>query len=47
MKEIGIENSIIITHNNEFDAIPADVILLSPIDKHNVVLNNKNIIFSV
>lgn len=47
MKEIGIENSIIITHNNEFDAIPADVILLSPIDKYNVALSNKNIIFSV
>lgn len=47
MEEIGISDCFAVTHNNEFDNVAADIILLSGADQSINSLQNKNVIFSV
>jgi ABC-type siderophore export system fused ATPase/permease subunit len=47
MEEIGISDCFAVTHNNEFDNVAADIILLSGAEQSINSLQNKNVIFSV
>lgn len=47
MEEVGISDCFAVTHNNEFDNVAADIILLSGAEQTVNSLQNKNIIFSV
>ena len=45
IEKMNCQSCFVVTHNNEFDTIPADVILMSDIDEIN--LDNKNIIYKI
>jgi DNA repair exonuclease SbcCD ATPase subunit len=45
IEEMGVDSCFIISHNNKFDDIPADVILMSDYKLEEEQAKNKNIIF--
>lgn len=47
LEEINCMNCFVITHNNEFDHIPADVILLKGHDFNRDNLKNKNVLLEI
>lgn len=46
MEEVGVDTCVAVTHNNEFDNVEADVILLPGTEISSTVLSNKNLIFT-
>lgn len=46
IEKMNCESCFVVTHNNEFDSIEADVILMSKTNEE-MYLNNKNIIFKI
>lgn len=47
IEELNSKQCIMITHNNEFDSVPADVILLPGASKDNSLFKNKNILLDL
>lgn len=47
LEDMNCENCIMVTHNNEFDYVNADVILLKDYNAANIDLSNKNILFEI
>ena len=45
VNEMGVNTCVIITHNNEFEDIPCDVILLRGADANSLKMKNKNILY--
>ena len=47
IEQMGVNSCFIISHNNQFDDIPADVILMSDYKLEEIQMKDKNIIFRV
>ena len=47
LREINCSTCVVVTHNNEFDIVPANLIIMPGFEAGAVNLGNKNIIFAV